>query len=259
MSLINKDNDHERDHDHDRGGDHGRGGYEPRPMPRPVPVCYSQPVYRIEAYSCWETVSVPYEVFDHTTTANVNVKISPTPETRPVVNNCGVNFSLTGDYLIPTNTCSEYVAVANKTFENDGNVKNYTYAIKLLDAETVLAPLAGKLQGLQVNGSDLVVKTGNLTGATNFSLKLYVQRRRLLKSDVVLIDRALSPGEYSFQSTDAKTGLVHINLQKLLGNFEANKKNIIRVSLELNINTQAEINNQALPNLHQDASITINK
>jgi hypothetical protein len=76
---------------------------------------------------------------------------------------------------------------------------------------------------------------------------------------VVLIDRALNPGEYSFQSTDAKTGLVHINLQKILGNFEANKKNVIRVSLDLNLNSEAEINNQAMPALHQEATITIHK
>lgn len=234
----------------------GRGRHEPRPMP---PICHNRPVYRMEAYSCWRSVSVPYEVFDHASTANVNVKISATPEGKPVSKICGVNFNLTGDYLLPTNTCAEYVAVANQTVEDHGYVKNYNYAIKLLDAEIVLAPLAGNLQGLQVNGSDLVVKTGNLNGTANFTLKLFVERKRLLKKDVVLINRPLNANEFSFQAIDARTGLVHVNLQKLLGNFESDKKNIIQVSLDVAINSPAHINNSAMPALHQEASITINK
>lgn len=233
-----------------------RGHYEPRPIP---PVCYTRAVYRTEAYSCWQSVSVPYEVFDHASTANVDLKISATPEAKPVTNNCGVRFTLTGDYLVPTNTCAEYVAIANQTVENHGYVKNYNYAIKLLDAEVVLAPLAGNLQGLQVNGSNLVVTTGNLNGPANFTIKLFVERKRLLKKDVVLINRPLNANEFSFEATDARTGLVHVNLKKLLGNFEADKKNVIQVSLDVNINSPAMINNSAMPSLHQEASITINK
>lgn len=256
VGLVDKDYDHDRDHDHDHDHDGRRGQYEPRPMP---PACYTRPIYRSEMYTCWKPVSVPYDVFDHASTANVTVKIAAPPESLPANSNCGVRFTLAGDYMSAANNCAQYIAIAGQTVSGSGYIKNYKYEIKLLDAEVLLAPLAGNLEGLEVNGSELVVKTGNLRGGASFSLKLYVERKRLLKKDIVLIDRNLNAGEYSYQPTDARTGLVHINLQKLLGSFEENKKNIIRVSLDVNIKSSGSIQNTEAPALHQEASITINK
>ena len=237
----------------DHGGDHGNDGDH-----GPRVVCHDEAEYRTVAYSCTETISVPYEVFDHNSTANVKVRVSAAPSSKPQTGNCGIDFNLSGDLLTASNSCSEYVALANQTVENLGNLKNYNYDVKLLDAQVVLAPLAGNLQEMKVNGTDLVVKTGNLAGATNFNLKLYVQRRRLFRSDVVLIDRTLNSKEFSYEASDDNTGYVHINLAKIVSGFEPNRKNIIKLNLDVNLGAGTLLlNSGAIPSLHQEAQITI--
>jgi len=234
------DPDHGHEHDHDR-----------------TPICHDEPVYRTVAYSCMKAISVPYEVFDHNSKANVVVKVAAAPSKKPQSGNCGIKFNLGGAALAVTNTCDDYLAVYNKTVEGHGDEKNYNYSVKLYNAETVLAPLAGGLQDMHMDGDDLVVQTGNLVGATNFKLKLYVQRRRLVQSDVVLIDRELNSEEFSYEAVDERTGLVHINLGKVIDGFEASRKNVIKLSLDVNIEAGTLMNGGNLPDLHQEASITI--
>jgi hypothetical protein len=248
-----RDGDHRDNRGGHRDGDHGRDHEYPRPQ---RPVCYSVPMYRTESYSCLQSVSVPYEVFDHQSTTNVNVVMSAAPETKQATGNCGINFNLTGDHLTSINTCNDYLAFANKTGENHGNFNSFNYTIKLVDAQLVMAPLAGNLQEMHINGSELIVRTGNLSDTARFNLKLYVQRRKLFKKDIVLIERVLKASEFSYQATDMNTGYVHIDLQKLIGNFEPNKKNIIRLNLDLNIDTTNLIKNSSLPKFNQEASIT---
>ena len=127
----------------------------------------------------------------------------------------------------------------------------------MYDAQKVLAPLAGNLVGMRVVGDELLVTTGNLTGATNFSLKLYVQRRRFLRSDVVLINRALTSKEFSYEAFDESKGTVHIKLSKLIDGFEANRKNVIKLNLDVNLDAGTLLNGGGLPSLHQESSITI--
>ena len=160
--LVSSSEIMDRDHDHGHDGDHR--GPERRPMPYPYPyplprppVCYQQPIYQTIPYSCWQTVSLPYEVFDHDSVANLNVNISSAPTSKPPTQNCGINFFLNGDSLNATNTCSDYIALLHQSVEDHGNVKNYTTSIKILDAETVLAPMNGKLEDMQVNGNEQVL------------------------------------------------------------------------------------------------------
>ena len=110
---------------------------------------------------------------------------------------------------------------------------------------------------MHVEGNNLVVQTGTLTGASNFSLKLYVERKKLLQSDVVLIDRILRANEFSYEAIDGRVGLVRINLNKILGGFESNKRHVIKLNLDIRTDSGIIINNGALPSLHQEASITI--
>lgn len=238
---------------------------EPRPVPRPYPrpkprrpVCHDEPIYTSVAYSCSTTVSVPYEVFDHQSVANINVKMTEAPTSKPQSAICGINFNLTGDVLTAANTCTDYLAVANPTLEDHGYVKNYNYAIKLFDAQSVLSPLAGNLQAMHIEGDDLVVKTGNLANATNFNLRLSVIRKRFFKRNDLLIDRALSPKEFSYQAIDDRTGYVHINFNKIAVELKSSKKYVIKLSLDVNFDSGSMVN-IGLPSLHQESSITIKK
>lgn len=229
---------------------------EPRPEPRP-PVCYDEPIYRQVAYSCLKTISVPYEVVDHESRANVEVKMSAAPATKPQSGNCGINFTLQGDHFSAANSCREYLAVALIGRQENGTVKNLSYFINLFDAEKIFAPLAGGLSDLHVEGNTLVVRTGDLRSNTNFALSLYVERKRFLKEDVVLINRALTPSEFSYQPADERTGLVRINLDKVLGGFEEGKKHVIKLKMDLSLPQGSIINGSPIPQLHQEASTTV--
>lgn len=228
----------------------------PEPRPRP-PVCYDEPIYREVAYSCMRTISVPYEVLDHQSTANVNVKLSAAPVSKPQSGNCGINFRLDGDNFQATNSCSDYLAMANVGRQDLGNVKNYSYAINLFDAQKVFAPLAGGLTEMHMDGNVLLVKTGELRANSNFALKLYVERKRLFKSDSVLINRVLTNNEFSYQAIDSRTGFVRIDLSRVVGNFESGKKHNVKVYLDLSLPAGSVINGSGIPSLHQESSMTI--
>ena len=221
------------------------------------PICHDGVVYKNVAYSCEKAVSVPYEVLDHYSTAHVNVKVSAAPLSMPQAGNCGINFNLIGDSLTAINTCSDFIATAIQSSAGQGNEINYNYTIKIFDSQTVLAPLAGKLQDMHVDGDELLVQTGKLTGVQNVSLKLYVQRKRLFKNDLVLINRVLDAKEFSYEPINERTGNVRINLKKILGGFESNKKHVIQLNLDINLDSKTLPNTEALPSLHQQANITI--
>lgn len=227
-----------------------------RRAPEP-PTCHDEPVYRQVAYSCRRTISVPYEVDDHQSTANVNVKISSPPKDILQSRNCGIDFSLTGDSFLSTNSCNQYLAMAQINHQDEGNVKNLSYKIDLYDTQKVFAPLAGGLNDLHVDGDVLLVKTGDLKTHSNFTLNLYVQRRRLFSSDVVLIDRTLSNSEFTYQPIDAHTGYVRIDLSKLAAGFIRGKKHVIRVNLNVILPAGSVIVGAGIPNLNQEASIKI--
>lgn len=221
------------------------------------PACHEEATYRDEAYSCVQTVSVPYEVYDHDASANVNVKVSAVPESTSQTGNCGIQFSLSGDNLSASNTCPSYIATANITKNGAGYDKNYSYLINLFDAQKLLAPLSGKLTNLHIENGILIAKTGNLTNAKNFSLKLFVKRNRFLIKDIVIIDRMLTAKEFSYEAIDDQTGNVKINLEKLAGDMN-NLKYTIKLCLDVTLPSGVLLNNN-LPNMHQENSIIVKK
>jgi hypothetical protein len=202
-----------------------------------------------------QTISVPYEVVDHTSTANVNVKLSAAPTSLPQSSNCAITFRLDGDNFQSINSCSQYLAVAQIQGQNGGTTQNYNYQINLFDSAAVFAPLAGGMSDIHLDGDTLLVKTGNLASIQNFTLKIYVERKRFLKSDEVLINRALKASEFTYQAIDSRTGYARIDLSKLI-DFESDKKNEIKVSLDVALPSGSIISGSIVPALHQEASMT---
>lgn len=241
--------------------------YETRDSAR---VCNTVPVYRCQqvaqyrqvAYTCHQTVSVPYEVFDHNVAANFNVKISSKPKEPTNPTNCFVGFTMEGEILNTNADCAQYLVLATtqKTSEVDRSgtvIHNFNVALNLLDAQTVLAPLKGAISDMRLEGNTLIFRTGDLTKNPNFSLKLFIERKRLLKSDETLIDRDITPSEYTFEKLDENFGIVKINLQKLIGGVNSKKKHVFKASLKVNLENGTLLNNQ-IPLLKADASITVN-
>jgi hypothetical protein len=232
---------------------------EPRPYPRPEPrppVCYDEPIYQEVAYSCLKTISVPYEVVDHESTANVNVKLGAAPQSKPQTGNCGITFSMNGDNFQANNSCLDYLALAQVGKKDNGRIKDLSYTIALLDAEKVFSPLAGGLTNMHLDGDVLVIRTGELRANSNFSLKLYVERKRILKKNDVLINRVLKSSDFTYQPIDSRTGYVRMDLSRLTGNFDNSKKHIIKVNLDLTLPAGTIISGSSMPSTHQEAEVT---
>ena len=254
-------------------------GYDTICREEPVPVCYEDrqsrricntryerrcsqhPRYRQQAYTCYETISVPFEVFSHNVLANVNVKSEQAPtSTRAPHNSCALNTLLTGDVFSAKAQCNEFIVLASQQAEEsrqgDTVVQNRSIQLKLLDYKATLAPVLAGLKDLNLEGQTLVFKTGSLTSNPNFEIKLFVERRKLLGSDETLINRALALSEFSTEVLNEQSTLVKVNLEKLFGGINKKRKHVIRVEIKL-LNDLSNALNNNLPSTHLSDSITV--
>lgn len=228
----------------------------------PVYRCQQLPQYREVPYTCYRTINTPYEVADHQVMANFNVKITSKPKEPTNPTACLVGFRMEGDLLKSNADCNEFLILSNekKTTEFDRSgtiVHNYNVALSLLDSQTTLAPLLGGIAEMHMEGHFLVFRSGDLSQNPNFNLKLFVERRHLLKGDETLINRNLLTSEYSFQKMNERFGIVKIDLDKLLGGINDKKKHVIKVHLNLNLESGLLLNNQK-PDLVREGELTIN-
>jgi hypothetical protein len=256
---------------HGQQGEQKPGGQQPggerpgqpggdKPTPRP-PVCRDEPIFRDVPYTCYETISVPYEVVDHYTKSNFDVRTQAAPNDLAASAGCAVTFQAYGDAVSASTGCASMLVLANSNSVSDidqggTHINSYKYDLKVVDANRALAPLAGGLSDLKLEGQTLIVKTGDLKKGSNFQLRLFVERRNLLKKDETKIDRALTASEYTYEALDASSGLVKIDLNKLLGGINRTKKHSIRVNLDVQVDGGSIINTN-VPNLHQESKITI--
>lgn len=244
---------------HEPGREPREPGREPnpRPMPvppRPVPVCHQEPVYRTVPYTCYETVRIPYEVIDHQTVSNFDVKITNNSSVQ-TADQCFVNFIANGDYVSSTTACNDLLAIANSRvstgYDRGNKIQNFNYDVTLYNKAEMLGALNGGLANLHMDGQKVVFATGDLNAAKNFTLRIFVERRRFLKSDETLIDRALAPNE--FVSNGNTTS---IDLGKLLGGINTSKKHKIKVQLDVSL-PAGSVLNTGVPSLHQESEITV--
>lgn len=224
--------------------------------------CSQQPEYRNVPYLCNEIVSIPYEVIDHLVKTNFNIKISSHPKEPTNPTNCRIGFTMIGDLLKSNADCNSYLIVSNEHKSSDLDqtgtvIHNYNIQLKLLDAQTILAPLEGGIADMHLDGHTLIFRTGDLSKNANFSLKLFIEKKFLLKSDESLIDRNITPNEYQYEKLNERFGIVKVNLDKLLGGFNDTKKHAIKVSLSIKLEDGKILNTQ-IPTLTSDSSIIVN-
>ena len=225
-------------------------------------LCNSVPAYRQEAYTCYQTVSVPYEVFSNNVKTNVNVKVSKASGGLQAPHNtCGIDFTLTGGDFKSVAQCPEFIILAKKYNDEsrvgDTVIQNRSLVLTLLDAKKLSAPTKGGIVDMKLEGQTVVFRTGDLTKNPNFSLKLFVQRRKLFKADDTLISRNLNPSEYTFEKISEDYGIVKISLSKLLGGIDDKRKHIIKIDLNVEVDTTGSINS-TLPSFSASESIIVN-
>jgi hypothetical protein len=228
-----------------------------------ITQCYQEAQYRQEAYTCYQTVQIPYEVFNNYVRALVSVKLPniPTGSSLPQ-QTCNIDFRLEGGSFSSYANCSEFIVIASRTStesrEDQTVIQDRKFDITLLDAKTVTAPVRGGIGEMRLEGQTLVFRTGDLTKNPNFSLKLFVERRKLLKGDETLINRNLAPGEYTFEKTSDDYGTVRISLSKLFGGINAKRKHLLKVDINVLTDTANSIN-PSLPSMSASESIVVNE
>lgn len=228
----------------------------------PVWSCRQIPQYREVPYTCYKTVTVPYEVFDHNVVSNFNIKITSKPKEPSNPSVCKVVYVMEGEKLTDKAECSDYLILSKqkKTSErnNDGSLVNsFDVILKLLDAKTILAPLDGGITEMRLEGNTLLFRTGDISKNPEISIKLNIERKRLLKSDETVIDRVLAPTEFAFYKLNERYGVVKIDLQKLIGGINHKKKHILKVEMKINMEEGVLLNTH-VPKLSNRAEITVN-
>jgi hypothetical protein len=225
-------------------------------------ICRNIPQYRQEAYTCYETVSIPYEVFSNNVKASVKVIVANVPgDISAPHNTCGIDFTLNGPSFTSVANCSEFIILAKNTNSEarfgDTVVQDRLVSLTLLDAKKVSAPTSAGISEMRLEDQTLVLKTGNLEINSNFSLKLFVERRKFLKGDETIINRNLLPSEYTFEKINENSGLVKIKLDSLIGGINAKKKHVLKVDIKVNQDVSGAINKN-MPALSASESITVN-
>lgn len=227
-----------------------------------ITQCFQEPQYRQESYTCYQTVAVPYEVFSNYVKALVNVKLPNVPAGSSLPQEtCNIDFRLEGGNFSSYANCSEFIVIATRssTESREGQtvIQDRKFNINLLDTKTVTAPVRGGIGEMRMEDQTLVFRTGDLSKNPNFSLKLFVERRKLLKGDETLINRNLAPGEYTFEKTSDEYGTVRVNLSKLIGGINTKRKHVLKVDINVLTSTANSIN-PSLPKMSASESIIVN-
>jgi len=126
-----------------------------RPTPTQPGQCWSEPIYRTVPYTCYETVTIPYEVFDYYVDANVAINFGPLPEGISAREN--ITATLNGEILtlrsVGTKTLILELESMNQNRNMNGNTLmiDATAAIKFHAAAPVLAALNMKNVSIKKN------------------------------------------------------------------------------------------------------------
>lgn len=226
--------------------------------------CHNVPNYVRESYTCYENIRVAKQVFNGQVTSNINVKIKNNTNLNLSGNDqCSLNFQQNEESFDINSRCDDFIILKNKEL----NVKNYSgenviynrsVDITLLESKQILAPVNQGISELRLDGQNLVFRTGNLNRNKNYEMILKIQKKNLLKKDEDLVNRNIAPGEYTFSENDLESGVVRINLDRMMGGVDASKKHEITVTIRVldDLSKAMNINNQKLEVTRQ---ITVKK
>lgn len=199
-------------------GGYGYPGPGPRPFPGPRPYpgptnCYRTPIYGQVAYSCTQTVQIPYEVKDYDVEARVLVDVRNLSRTTTP----GETFivALNGDSLTLTASGSKKFLLIQK--KNDlrsmmnGSVKflDAFYAVEMIEA----APILSAIKTSSIVFANPVFSF-NLKDAQNLAFALKVVKNRRFGSDIIELNRELAAGEVEMRTAEAGA-VVSTSIDKL--------------------------------------------
>lgn len=195
-------------------------GYQTRctqPRPDRPSQCTRIPIWRNMPYTCYVTVSVPYEVFDYHVNASVVMDVSAAP--AGMLANGKLTATLNGEILRLRSTGTPNLVVElqtlNQTSIMNGNVNQITASANVIlhDAAPVKAAL--KMSNASVKKSVLSYKLGATDGLKiKHSLKL--AKDPIIGSSTILYNDVLGAGVLSRSAQGDETSFT-VSFKDLIG------------------------------------------
>lgn len=183
--------------------------------PQGQTTCRTVPRYVTVAYSCIQTVQIPYEVKDYDVVANVNLQVK---SIQGLTYGETFKVKLEGAALSLSGTGSKKFFLIQKTNKVNtsvnGSVKfiDANYLVDLVEAAPVVRAL--DVSEVSLKESVLSFKTGSLEARTLVGFHLNVKKAPIFGSDTVLFDRELSSSEIQI-SAQGEASTADVNIQKL--------------------------------------------
>ncbi len=183
--------------------------------PQGQTTCRSVPRYVTVAYSCIQTVQIPYQVKDFDVIANVSLKVHNVSGLTPAET---FKVKLEGDsislYGVGSKKFFLIQKMNNVNMRINGSVKfiDADYSVELVEASPVIKAL--EVSDVSLKDSILSFKTGSIEVRSLIGFHLNVKKAPIFGSDTVLFDRELASSEIEISSQNEST-TADVNIQKL--------------------------------------------
>jgi|GEM_PF-2936616 len=220
----------------------------------PHQVCQDVPVYRNEPYTCYETVQVPYEVFDYFVQGNYKINF------LNEVGSANENFYLEqngDDYGISVRSSGSFLIAATKTeqesYADQLKTLDVTYNVLMSDLAAEINVIRGGITSLVTPDKKLITfQMNEHTGKLPLVLHLKAVMPIRWGSDVLMINRDLKLVDYQIKTTDG-VSVVTINPFQIIENFKEKYFYDFTVSIKL------ETKGAGIINLRDIGSLEANK
>ncbi len=200
------------------------GGNSPR-------YCTQHPVYHTVPYTCYETVSVPYQVHDYYVDARVIVDV--TNATGLPTTGETIKVTLEGDYLSFSALGSKkyFLVTKHKDVQTgfNGNTKmiDGVIAVELVEAAPLLS--AVKMDSLSVVNDALRFSTNKME---NIGLSLAVEQKKVF-GDELIFSRSLTDEEVTVNGDQAEVRFLRLGFELGKGKYEFTAKAEVKFEGEI--------------------------
>ncbi len=225
-----------------------------RPPPPQPQQCWREAVYRTVPYTCYETIRVPYEVFENYVDANIAINYSQLPEGLNAAEN--ITATLNGDLLTLRSNGSKKLIVELNSLQQNRRVEGNTILIDAVATlnfhDAIKVQSALKLTDAQIQKSVLSYNLGPIAGI-NLQHNLKIVNNPRLGGNTTLFDGILDAGNLSREERGSTTAMT-VKFEDVLGRTLSSGRYSITVSAEFKVG-RAVLNAQEIGSLSVDKTI----
>ncbi len=223
-------------------------------------VCRDIPQYRNEYYTCYETISTPYSVYDHDVENLVNIKVDQSKLTISGLNEI-LNVIQSGDLLniTPISTSGRVIIFKQITAQqvsSSGSLKHFNSNVILtpMSKQQVFGVFSQPASELSLSMSGATISVGQIQDINAIKISLFMERQRSLAKNVEIINRVLNNNEYTFTTNNGQSSIfvdfAKLGIQSKLSDIKINAT----ISIQSVVNPNNIVNTKDIP-----SSLTIEK